>query len=180
MSVDAVRPARCCPGSSATRRPRRYFAAEAELREMILFEEALALAEAEAGVIPRRPAAFIADQISTFEPDIAAIRNAAARDGVIGVEFVRQLRDWVGAPHGAHVHFGATSQDLVDTALVRRLRPLLAVFEQRIEQVLAALDHLEQRFGDNEIMGRTRMQDALPIRVGGPHRAPGGSRCGAI
>jgi 3-carboxy-cis,cis-muconate cycloisomerase len=142
-----------------------YFTAEAELREMILFEEALALAEGEEGIIPVAAASFIADQISTFEPDIAAIRNATARDGVIGVEFVRQLRDWVGAPHGAHVHFGATSQDLVDTALVRRLRPLLAVLEQRIEQVLGALDHLDHRFGGQEIMARTRMQDAIAIHA---------------
>ncbi|HEX4299038.1 MAG TPA: 3-carboxy-cis,cis-muconate cycloisomerase, partial [Devosia sp.] len=64
-----------------------------------------------------------------------------------------------------HVHFGATSQDVIDTALILRLRPMLAEFQRRIEAMVTALANLDRRFGTNAIMGRTRMQDALPIRA---------------
>lgn len=142
-----------------------FFAAEAEIREMLRFEIALAGAEGAEGVIPVDSAEHLARQLPAFAPDLDEIRVATTRDGTIGVEFVRQLRHWLGPPFDQQVHFGATSQDLVDTALVLRLRPVLAIFTQRIEAIIRRLTDLDQQFGRHGMMGRTRMQDAVPITV---------------
>jgi 3-carboxy-cis,cis-muconate cycloisomerase len=142
------------------------FLPKAEHEEMVYFEEALANAEGAEGVIPAASAAFIAERIGGFGADFEAIKLATARDGVVVPEFVRQLREFIGPPHDQYVHFGATSQDVTDTALVLRLRPVLSEVGDRLAKLGAALSELDRRFGGNALMGRTRMQDALPIRVG--------------
>jgi 3-carboxy-cis,cis-muconate cycloisomerase len=142
------------------------FSAEADLVQMTLFESALAVAEGAEGVIPAEAAQAIAEKLTTFTPDLEAIATAAAKDGVIAVEFVRQARAHVGEPHGQHLHFGATSQDVVDTSLALRLRSALAILDERLAQLIAKLEHLAARFGNRTVMGRTRMQDALPMTVG--------------
>jgi len=140
------------------------FSAEAEIAEMLRFEIALAEAEGAEGVIDPQAAQHVVEQLKVFVVDADAIRTATTRDGTVGVELVRQLREWVGAPHDQDVHFGSTSQDVVDTALMLRLKPVLAIFATRLQAIIARLDELDAQFGRNSLMGRTRMQDALPIR----------------
>ena len=139
------------------------FSPEAGFEELNYFEEALARAEAEEGLIPEAAANAISLACAAFEPDAALVRQAAIRDGVIVPEYVRQLRERIGLPHAAHLHFGATSQDLIDTSLVRRLLPVVAIFDTRLAALVSSLDDLARRFGGNSLMGRTRTQDALPI-----------------
>ena len=139
---------------------------EAELRAMLDFEAALARAEAAEGLIPAEAADAIAAVCSSFEPDMASLAAGTQRDGMVVPDLVRQLRKAVGEPNAAHVHFGSTSQDVIDTALMLRLKPLLADFQGRLEALASALSRLADAEGDREIMGRTRMQRALPIRLG--------------
>lgn len=142
----------------------RQFSIEAEIEAMLRFESALAMAEGREGVIPAEAAAYLGANMSTFAPEVEAIAAATARDGVPVPEFVRQLRGHAGA-HGSSVHFGATSQDVLDTSLVLRLRPVLLELKGRLQRLDAALTDLDRRFGANPLMGRTRLQHALPIRV---------------
>src|SRR5262245_15672612 len=97
----------------------RQFTVEAELRAMLEFEVALAMAEAETGFIPTEAAHAIATAALTFEPDLRALAAGVARDGMVVPDWVRQLREAVGA-HGNHVHLGSTSQDVLDTSLPLR------------------------------------------------------------
>ena len=143
----------------------RHFSAEAELAAMLTFERALAEAQAEHSVIGKDTAIAISAAIAGFRPNIAELRDATARDGVVMPELVRQLRKAVGEPHGASVHFGATSQDVADTALVLRLKPLVANLDTRLAELDRRLAALGERFGSNTLMGVTRMQPAIPIRV---------------
>ena len=136
---------------------------EAELAAILAFEAALAAAEARHGLVPTAAATSIAAAIRGFRPDMAAVARATARDGVVVPELVRQLRSAVGAEHGGHVHFGATSQDVIDTALVLRLKAALPVLAARLDAVIGDLAGLEARFGSRALMGRTRMQAAIPI-----------------
>src|SRR3569623_304832 len=140
-----------------------YFSADAEIKEMIRFEVALAEAEGAEGVIPGDSAEHIVEQLHLFEANLDEIRVATTRDGTAGVEFVRQLRHWLGPPYDQQVHFGATSQDLVDTSLLLRLRPVLSILMRRLDAIIARLAELERKFGTREMIGRTRMQDAVPI-----------------
>lgn len=143
-----------------------YFSVEAEVKAMLAFEAALASVEAKAGLIPEEAAGAIIDAISAFEPDIDDLRIAVSVDGVVVPELVRQLRAVVGAKMASHVHFGATSQDVIDTGLMLRLKPVLAIVEQRLAVFLRALGNLAKRDGENTLMAATRMQPAIPIRAG--------------
>ena len=139
------------------------FSARAEIDGMLAFETALAAAEAEAGVIPRAAGMVIEDMLPTSRLDFDALRAGTARDGVVVPELVSQLRAALGDPSGAHVHFGATSQDVVDTGLSLRLKRLVDLLALRLDAVLAALDALSRRDGDIETMAHTRMQAAIPV-----------------
>ena len=143
----------------------RQFSAEAEIDAMRHFEAALARAEAAEGLIPEAAAEAIS-RACAFAPDFEALGAGATRDGVIGPDLVKQLRRHVPAPHDQWLHFGATSQDLADTSLVLRLRPLLPLFDARLAAVEAALDDLVRRFDARPLMAHTRMQPAIPITVG--------------
>ena len=140
--------------------------AEAELAAMLAFETALAAAEARAGVVPAEAAQAIGAALAGFRPDMAGLKRGAGRDGVVVPELVRQLRAAVGPPHAEWLHFGATSQDVIDTALMLRLKAVLPVFAARLEALVASLDALAARFGARALMGRTRMQAAIPITAG--------------
>lgn len=141
-----------------------HFEIDAEIDAMLRFEIALAEVEERFGVIPSGTGEALRLAARTLEPDLDALRRATRRDGVCVPEFIRQLRAATGKVHGADIHFGATSQDVIDTALVLRLKPVLGELGQRLEQLIAALDRLDTRFGDRALMGQTRMQRALPIR----------------
>jgi len=141
----------------------QYFSAKAELREMLAFEVALAAAEAEHGIIPAEAARAIAAAARQFRPDLPALAAATARDGMVVPEWVRQLRRAVGAPHDAHVHFGSTSQDVLDTSLILRLKPVLEILSARLNAFDSRLAAMAAEHGALTSMGRTRMQRALPI-----------------
>ena len=140
-----------------------FFSVEADCRTMVAFEIALAQAQGGAGVIPAEAARSIAAALAGFSPDIEALAAGVGRDGVVVPELVRQLRKAVGGDAAALVHFGATSQDVVDTGLALRLKPLLAVLDARLAAVATALQALEDRDGAIEVMAHTRMQAAIPV-----------------
>ncbi|WP_299861239.1 3-carboxy-cis,cis-muconate cycloisomerase [uncultured Hoeflea sp.] len=129
------------------------------------FEAALISGLAAAGRIEPGDAARLTDDIAGFRPDTAAIAEAAVRDGVPVPEYVRQLRAHISAPGGEMLHFGATSQDLIDTATVEALIRVGDRFIERLETLLTALDKVEKRDGHNPLQAITRMQPALGFHV---------------
>ncbi len=139
------------------------WSAEKSLSHMLAFEAAWSLANGRAGRF----------DLGAAEAAAAAIRGAAimpkdlaegtGRDGVPVPALVKALK--AIAPEEA-VHKGATSQDVVDTALALTLRDCSDLLEARLIRLGAALDDLARRFGNAPLMGRTRMQAALPIRAG--------------
>jgi len=143
----------------------RLFSVEAEIAAALAFERALAEAEAESGIIAGDAAAAIAAALGSFRPDTALLRTAVARDGVMVPELVRQIRAAVGEPHGGFVHLGATSQDVIDTSLVLRLKSILEHLGLLLTETILRLASLEERFGSRALTGMTRMQPAIPIRV---------------
>ncbi|MEX0953994.1 MAG: 3-carboxy-cis,cis-muconate cycloisomerase [Rhizobiaceae bacterium] len=139
------------------------FSAKADVDAMLAFEKALARAEGAEGVIPSDAADAISHRLGSFRPDVAALREGVARDGVVVPELVRQLREAVGAAHGDYVHFGATSQDVIDTSLAMRMSKVLDIVAGRLERLAETLDGLEKRDGAVMVMGHTRMQAAIPV-----------------
>ena len=141
------------------------FSTKADLAAMLRFEVALAEAQAESAVIPADSVPAIKQAIDTFEPDMPALSAGGARDGMIVPELIKQLRASVNEVHRPHLHFGATSQDVIDTSLALRLVDVSNILATRLKEVIAHLERLTSQFGDNALMGRTRMQAALPISV---------------
>lgn len=137
-----------------------------ELEAMLSFEVALAESQAEWGLIGKEAAAHIVKCARSFRPDLPRLGDATLRDGVVVADFVKQFKAHVGAPHGEFVHFGATSQDVIDSALAMKLRGVFELFDRRLKAILAALDRLAGTDGANALMGRTRMQAAIPIAAG--------------
>ena len=140
------------------------FSISADLEAMLSFEVALAGAQAEVGLVEDEAAAAIAEALPRFRPDMDALRRGGARDGVVVPALVKALRPLV-RHHGARLHFGTTSQDVVDSAAMMHLRDAVALHVERLEALAAALEALRGREGHREVMARTRMQRALPIRL---------------
>lgn len=145
----------------------RLFDVESELAAMLSFEVALAAAQAEAGILPSDSAVAIAQAAEKFRPNMDELAAGTLRDGMVVPNWIEQLRRHIGTPHGQHVHFGSTSQDVLDTSLVLRLKPALAVLVRRLDQVDGQLGALARMYGGQGAMARTRMQRALPITWGG-------------
>ncbi len=143
----------------------RLFSPDMEIVTMLAFEISLAQAQAEEGVIPAAAATAIGERLTLASPSPQELAAGIARDGVVGPAFVRLIRQAVGEPHGQLVHFGATSQDLVDSSLMVRLKLLAAEFDSRLQAIEAELGRLIEIFGGRPLMGRTRMRAALPITV---------------
>lgn len=139
--------------------------AEADISAMVAFEVALAAAQAQCDVIPEAAAVAIARLETEFNPDVDALREGQSRDGVVVPELVKQMRAALEGEAAKALHLGATSQDVIDTSLVLRLKPICAILDVRLAGMIEKLDRLKERFGTQPLMARTRMQDALEITV---------------
>jgi 3-carboxy-cis,cis-muconate cycloisomerase len=133
---------------------------------MLDAEAALARAQARAGVLSEDDAAAIAAACDAGRYDAAAIAAEAAKSGNPVVPLVKALTDAVEGPAAGHVHSGATSQDILDTAAMlvaaRALDPLLSDLEAAAE----ASARLAGEHRETVMAGRTLMQQALPIAFG--------------
>lgn len=140
-----------------------HFSVKADIAAMLNFEAALAKSESDEGIIPEKSGKIIINACKNFDPDVKSLSLAAKRDGMAVPDFIAQLRDAIDEPHSQYLHFGSTSQDVVDTSLTLRLRDVNAIFQRRLGNIIELLSDLGRRFGDKHLMARTRMQAALPI-----------------
>ncbi len=145
------------------------FSDRGRLQGMLDFEAALAAAEAKTGIIPADAAAPIAAECRADLFDIAALAVAAPSGGNPAIPMVKQLTALVkaAAPEAArYVHWGATSQDAMDTGLVLQLRNALDVIEPELARLADALAELAAAHKLTLLPGRTWMQHALPVTFG--------------
>ena len=136
---------------------------------MLAFEGALAAAEAEAGVIPLAAAGPIAAAVARRDVDLTALAAAAGVAGNTSIPLVKALTATVRVadPEAAKwVHYGATSQDVMDTGLVLQLREAFRVIEADLARAMAAAATLAKAHRDTPMAGRTWLQQALPITFG--------------
>lgn len=141
------------------------FSADADIAAMIRFERALALAEADRGMLTVDIAETIDTVLGVFVPDMAGLAKGTARDGVVVPALIRQMRAALGGAAAEKVHFGATSQDVIDTSLMLRLKAASDIIRARLDAVLGDLDALMKRDGDKPLMAHTRMQAAIEIKA---------------
>lgn len=139
---------------------------ESQLVAMLDFERALADASADAGFISEQAAQAIGAAIDTFVPDWPALISGMAKDGVVVPALMRQLRTHVAEQHRSALHKGATSQDVIDTALMLQVARVFDLYEARLAGLLAKFDLLSSEHGLQSAVAHTRMQVALPTTWG--------------
>ena len=148
---------------------REIFSDRARVQRMLDFEAALARAEASVGIIPADAADTIARCCRAEEFDLAKIAAAAPDSGNLAIPLVARLNERVSrAQEGAqgYVHWGATSQDVIDTGLVLQLRDALALIDQGVARLGDALARQAALHRATLLAGRTWLQQALPVTLG--------------
>ncbi|MCW0400546.1 3-carboxy-cis,cis-muconate cycloisomerase [Xanthomonas sacchari] len=141
----------------------------ARLQAMLDVEAALARAQARCGVIPADAAAPIAAACDAARYDLPALAAATALAGNPAIPLVKALTAQVAAADedaARWVHWGATSQDIIDSGAVLQLRAALDHVEAQLDALCAALAALAQRERDTGLPGRTLLQQAVPVTFG--------------
>ena len=138
---------------------------QAAVNAMLRVETALAAAQAEVGDIPTEAAAAIAAAARALAPDPATLARDAATAGIAAQPVIAALRRAAGEA-GGFVHHGATSQDVVDSALTLRLVPALGLLSDRLASVEDCLADKSAAYADQPIAARTRHQIAAPTTLG--------------
>ena len=143
------------------------FTDTAELRAMLVVEGMLAKVQGALGVIPSESAAFIHRSSLEVQIDPAGLSEATGQNGVCIPALVAAFRKEMEAPeHAQYAHWGATSQDIIDTGLALRLRQALALIEARGERMAKALARLAESHAETPMVARTYGQTANPTSFG--------------
>ncbi|MDP7548156.1 MAG: 3-carboxy-cis,cis-muconate cycloisomerase [Alphaproteobacteria bacterium] len=133
---------------------------------MLEVEAALARVQAGLDIIPPQAGARIAEVAAGLAVDLPALAQGTIRDGVPVIALLAQLRAAVGSEYGGYVHWGATSQDIVDTAMVLMLRRVTALFSARLDALIRIWAALAGRHRTTVMAARTRSQQAVPTTFG--------------
>ena len=135
------------------------------IRKYVQVEVALAKAEARCGVIPEAAAKDIAERCNADTLDFDLLRQETEIVGYPILPLVHQIAKQAGAS-GGYVHWGATTQDIMDSAVALQLRDGLDIVEADIRALRAILAGLARRYRDTPMAGRTHLQQALPVTFG--------------
>lgn len=148
---------------------RAVMADAARLQRMLDVEFALARAEGALGVIPKKAVKPIGDCCWAEKFDIAALGEAAVASGNVAIPLVKALTEAVkkrDADAAGYVHWGATSQDIIDTALVLDLRAAIDALLKDLNRAVAAFSKMAVRHRKTPSVARTWLQQALPMPFG--------------
>jgi 3-carboxy-cis,cis-muconate cycloisomerase len=148
-----------------TARMREVFSDRAFISRCVEAEIALALAEARCGVIPAEAGQQIAERCDVAALDFDLLRHETENVGYPILPLVHQLVAQCGEA-GRYVHWGATTQDIMDTAVVLQVREGLRIIEEDVAALQAILVRLCKKYRDTPMAGRTHLQQALPITFG--------------
>ncbi|MCR9150157.1 MAG: lyase family protein [Rhodobacteraceae bacterium] len=145
----------------------RLFSDSAEVRAILLVEGALAKAQGGLGMIPETAASFLHRAVQEIQIDPSGLAAETATNGVPVPALVAAARKALEAPeHARYLHWGATSQDICDTALALRLRAALKIVDARLAGAIAALADLAEAHAETPMLARTYGQGAVPTSFG--------------
>ncbi len=147
----------------------KLFRDDACLQKMLDFEAALARAESSASVIPSSAASAITAKCRAGLFDQKKLAEAAALAGNLAIPLIKHLKELVAADNkdaANFVHWGATSQDAIDTGIILQCREALALIAADLNELCNALAKLADEHRATPIVGRTWMQHAVPTTLG--------------
>lgn len=150
----------------ATAAMRRIFSDENRVQKYLDVEAALARAEARLGIIPQAAAEEIGRHCQVEQFDLAALAQETVAIGAPVQPVVNQLVKLCAGGHGEWCHFGATTQDITDTATVLQIGEALALVEADLAAITDGLAALARAHRDTVMAGRSYLQQAIPITFG--------------
>jgi len=139
------------------------------IQSILDFEAALARAQARAGLIPEQFGATIASSCRAELFDLPALAQAMPSAGNLAIPLLKQLTALVArtSPDASrHVHYGATSQDALDTGMVLQLRSATRVLQAELDKIVSSLAELTSTYRKTLLVARTWLQHALPTTFG--------------
>ncbi len=139
---------------------------DATIAHALAFEGALARAQAAEGVISEDLASAIVDACITIAIDPAALAEESTLAGTLAIPLVARLRASLSGDAGTAVHKGATSQDVADTVLMMQTRAAAELVVTDLGRIVHALGRLALRHAETPAVGRTLLQNALPVAFG--------------
>ena len=145
---------------------RTVFSDENRVQKYLDFEAALARAQARLGIIPTEAAEEICRHCHAAEMDFAKLKIQTERIGYPVLPVVQQLVGLCRDGLGEWCHWGATTQDITDTATVMQMREALVLIERHIDDIAGALAALARKYRDTPMAGRSNLQQAVPITFG--------------
>ncbi len=151
---------------SITERMTAVFSPEAHVQAMLTFEAALAQAQAHAGIFPQHFADEIAAHCRVELFDVITLYHDAERAGTPVIPLLRMLNAKVDEKARTYVHWGATSQDAIDTAFMLEMRDGLDILIAVIDAVCQVCAELAEQHRHTLMVGRTLLQQAVPITFG--------------
>ncbi|OAL30870.1 hypothetical protein AYO20_08563 [Fonsecaea nubica] len=149
-----------------TEQIRKVFSDTAYLERCVDVEVALAKAQARAKIIPQDAADQIASKARASSLDLSRLSDETEIVGYPILPLVRQLAAMCGDYAGKYLHWGATTQDIMDTASMLQIRLGLSIVESELDRVIKATESLAERYKATPMAGRTHLQHALPVTFG--------------
>jgi 3-carboxy-cis,cis-muconate cycloisomerase len=150
----------------STEAMRRVFSDENRVQKYLDFEAALARVQARLGIIPKEAGEEICRHCDGAEIDFAKLKVQTERIGYPVLPVVQQLVALCRDGLGEWCHWGATTQDITDSATVMQIREALALLEADIDGIADALAGLARKYRDTPMAGRSNLQQAVPITFG--------------
>ncbi len=150
----------------STEAMRHVFSDENRVQKYLDIEAALARAQARLGIIPGAAAAEIVRHCHASEFDFAKLKTQTERIGYPVLPVVQQLVALCADGHGEWCHWGATTQDITDTATILQVREALALVDGELAAISDAMEVLVRRHRDTPMAGRSNLQQAVPITFG--------------
>jgi len=150
----------------ATEAMRRVFSDASRVQKYLDFEAALARAQARLGIIPHAAAEEIVHHCDAGQIDFVKLKKETERIGYPVLPVVQQLVGLCRDGLGEWCHWGATTQDVTDTATVMQIGEALALIETDIDAIADALAALARKYRDTPMAGRSNLQQAVPITFG--------------
>lgn len=145
---------------------RRVWSDENRTAKYLEFERALAVVQGRLGIIPREAADEIARNCDIRKIDMEKLRERTEQIGYPVLGVVSQLNALCRDKLGEYCHWGATTQDITDTATVLQIREGLAIVEEELAAISAALAALARKYRDTPVAGRSNLQQAIPVTFG--------------
>jgi 3-carboxy-cis,cis-muconate cycloisomerase len=150
----------------STEAMRRVFSDENRVQKYLDFEAALARAQGRLGIIPKEAEEEIVKHCNVSEIDFAKLKTQTEKIGYPVLPVVQQLVALCRDGLGEWCHWGATTQDITDSATVMQIREALVLIEASLVRISDALAILAKKYRDTPMAGRSNLQQAVPITFG--------------